>query len=582
MPNPFQSDDTNQVVTQAQLEARLLKYTNSLQNGEIQIPVPAPIQANIAGGTNHYPDSDLNYSKDAVEVQGTLPATAGDSNQEAWRHFRQKQGDNLTLDAAHALKAVGHSLYAANEGANLYIPIWNRVDGWAAIGGVAGSDQYDVGNQLLSRLVQSGDTWFVLFRCGALTNDIVPADVQAYFGLWEKRAASEGWAAGGPFTLQYENKYPGAALTEYRVLAKTDSGVSILSNVLSIANGPNVLAPATPIKLFYIAAANSGFIEFDIIRKRAGVYSFLYSIRNTVDFQFNDVGDAGQAASGWPVEPDNAPRAFAQTRTLKIGAFGGAWQLNELKIKVPSTYDFSQSVTQYLRWGLTAPTAVNRQIGIDRLWFAPTFNEWGPDALAAFADKSYPVPSTSQVSGVQGSGGGVFEAPDPGSGGGTCILTRVPVLVRRKGRTCFRQYRTTLAVGEQIPGHRRVPYLTLRKRTGTVAEYYVIKSANGITYPCNARHELLLELDPNVYIQAQQVEAGKTKLMSWVNGRRRKTLVTSKVLVLKPAEVGTYVLGDPTGEVSQGRGVYVAGYSKKKDRGFFGSNVKNRNGFDQI
>src|SRR5438132_8338802 len=108
--------DTEQYVTASMMDARFDLYTRRLQNGEIQIPVPTPATQNFAGGTNDFPNGDISFSLAAVTVQGTLPATAGDNNQEAYQLYRQKQADNITIDAtpsAHALKAVGHSLYAA-------------------------------------------------------------------------------------------------------------------------------------------------------------------------------------------------------------------------------------------------------------------------------------------------------------------------------------------------------------------------------------------------------------------------------------------------------------------------------------
>lgn len=548
------------------------EIVRSLQAGEILIPNVVPSQNVFAGGTNHCPNSDLSYSRDAATVIGTLPGTAGDGNLEAFRFYRQQVGANVTVSAANALKATGHSLFAANEGATPAIPRWDRVNGWIEIG-ASGATQYDLAIQLLSKVIGPGQRWFIRFRIAAINAAIVPANVQVYAGIWEKTGAGEGWITGGAFTLSHViNGVPGAQSIDYRVLAKTDSGVSILSSVLNVPNAPNVLSDTNYVKLFY--GAGPGFIEFQVLKKVADVYTRVHTVRNSTDLQFNDIGAPGTPQTGWPAASGSAPRAYAETSHIAIASLGATWSANDLTITIPSTYDFSQTQVdgQFLRIGFTNPTGVDRHLGIDRIWLSTTYNEWAPDVIR-LSDGTAPVPSISPTSGNQGGGGPVFGDP-PGSGGGgpTCVLTRLPVLVRSKRRLSFKRFSST-KIGDEVKGEELLPYVALSKKVGTTSEYYVLETRNGINYECTGDHRLVLDIEARTFVLARDVKVG-TKLAAWVKGRKTKTTVTHVLLVPKPAEVGTFTLRHPGGLHRDGDGLYIAGRSKHMDRGLFSSNIK--------
>jgi hypothetical protein len=586
MAIPLDTKNLEGYATRNELQTMRDDIIKDIQGGRILLPAPITSPLVFAGGVNHCPNSDANYSDMAATVAGTLPATAGDTNQEAWRMFRQLRGANLTFDAAHALKAVDHSLYAADEGANPEVSIWNRVAGWIELGGETGADQYDIAIRLLGKIVKQSEIWFFLFRCVSLTADVVPADVQVDVGLWQI-GATEGYATGDNFAIQaIIHGEPGSVNADYRVLAKTDSGVSILSEILNVPNVPDVLSDqpdGNRVTIFFNSVSNAGFIEFQIYKEVGGVFAFLFAIRNSVDLQYHDVGNAGQPATGWPAA-GAAPLAYAKTRTLQVGPFGGAWSLNRMSFLVPPAYNYADTDSdgQVLRFGLTAETAVNRQIGIDYLFFSTTLSKWAPDVMSPFADGTYPVPSISPTSGVQGTTGGLGDPGDPGSGGDTCILTRMPVLVKRydshrpgrRAARAFIPFRKTYESDQPVADRL---YDIMRKRFGSAAGYYAIRTKNGILYECNARHELAIDVERRDFIQAQQVKVGM-KLPSWVNGKVRMTTVTEIEFLPVPADVGTYVLRDPSGEIPAGRGMYVAGFSKKMDRGLFSSNIKNRDG----
>lgn len=547
--------------------------------GEIlipQVPIDQPV---FAGGTNHFPNSDLSYSTLAATVAGTLPATAGDLNFEAWRLYWAERDADVVLDAEHALKSVDHSLYAANEGVNTGIPVWDRENGWIVYG-AEGATQYDIIAVPLGNIVGASERWFPRFRIVALDATLIPDGVEFFGGFWIKTAAGEGYITGSTFDLDYEIKgTPGAVNANYRVLAKTDSGVSILSSVLNVPDHPTVLSTAHYVKLYH--NAGPGWIEYLIYKEFAGVYKHIYSVRNSSDLQYNDVGVVAFPAeilAGWPVVTEDAPTAYAETgrsRTLLIGAYLSPWQGNNLHIKVPDAYDYSQTEDVYYRFGLTEATGVDRHVGIDKLWLSTTSNEWAPDKMAPFPDGTYPIPSISPTSGNQGGGTGILPPPDPGSGGGDCVLVKTPVITMARGRRVLKQYQS-IKIGGEIRGEERLPYLVIGKKTGVVSEYYEITTQNGITLGCSVNHELARSVNPRRRIKARHVEAG-TKLACEVKGRKAYTTVTSKQIIPRPAEVGSFSLRHLGGLHKDGDGMYLAGESQTKDRGLFCFNIKNFN-----
>lgn len=546
------------------------ELTRALERGEIIVPQVAESRPNIAGGTNHCPNSDHAYSKDAATVPGTLPGTAGDGNHEAYRFFRQAAGANVSTASAGALKSVGHSLYAASEGANAYIPDWDRTNGWARLG--SPTTQYDVCVQMLGKVVGPGQRWYFRFLARALDAAVLPDDVQLYAGFWHKAGGTEGWVEGGDFTLSYTIKgTAGATAREYRVLAKTASGVEVLSAVLAVPDSPAVLDFTNYVQLFY--DAGPGFIEFHIYRKDGATYTHLYTVRNTVDLQYNDTDNTAthQAAAGWPVVSASKPRAYAETHDLLVGSFGGDWGSNDVTIDVPTTYNSSLTDADglFFRYGLTAPAGVNRHVGIDRIWLSTTFNEWAPE-LIRLADGSYAVPSVSPTSGFTGGGGGVLEPPEGGSGGATCVLDTEPVLLPSGA---WARYRDVFRGQALRGGLARAPMLVTGKRGGRAAGFYVVTTENGTTLRCTATHRLAASRALDRFVPARELKAGDP-VACVVGGRLGMTAVKRVRYVPKLCRVGTFTLRDLSGDRREGDGLYAAGRSKMMDRGLVGHNRK--------
>ncbi|HKS27831.1 MAG TPA: Hint domain-containing protein [Pyrinomonadaceae bacterium] len=552
------------VVTRGDLDALRRDLVRDIELGKIIPPRVEAARPNIAGGVNHCPNSDLSYSTLAATVAGTMPADVDDLNYEAYGFYWIERDADVVIDDEHALKSLDHSLYAAGEGADTGKPDWDRVFGWIEDGSTG--DLCDIIIKLPANIVGPGQRWFVRMRLGALDAALIPEDVQVFAGIWHTTATGEGYVEGSDFDLSHSVEgVAGSTSIDYRVLAKTDSGVSILSNVLNVPDAPDAFSTSDYVKLFF--NAGPGFIEYQIYKKVGSDYFHIYTVRNSSDLQYNDVGIVAfedEVVTGWPSVTQAAPQAYAETKTVRIGAYQGEWKANDLTIDVPATYDFSETVEQYLRIGLTSQTGVDRHIGIDRIWFSTTYNEWSPDDASRYASG----PSISPTFGSQGIGGGVTEPPKPGTGGGTCVVVKTPVLIK----AAFKPFQS-VKVGSEVKGDERLPYKVILKKQGVVSEYLVIRTRNGITIRCSVDHPLALELSPRKRIEARHVREGM-RLMCWVKGRKTSTEVVSVELVPRPAEVGTFTLRHTGGLHRDGDGMYVAGESKNKDRGLFCFNLK--------
>lgn len=571
MPQLLEQESAG-LVNRGYIDDKIEELRRQLETGEVRVPVVLPPTPNLAGGTNHCPNSDLSFSTLAATVPGTLPGDVSDLNYEAYRFYWAVRGADVVLDDAHALKSVDHSLYAAGEGVDLGKPIWDRENGWIVDGSTG--TLYDLIVQLPNNIVSPGQRWYVRFRIGALDATAVPADMEVFAGFWHKTATDELYIEGSAFDLDYEVKgTPGATTLEYCVLAKTDSGVELLSNVLTVTTANAALSTSNYVKLLF--NPGPGFIEFVIYKKVGASYYHIYTVRNSSDLEYNDVGIvafASEVVTGWPSVTQVSPQALAQTRDILIGAFGSDWQGNGVRIDVPQTYNYSETEVQYFRFGLSIAAGVNRHIGIDRIWLSTTHNEWSPDTVLPFSDGTFPVPSISPTSGTQGSGGGVLDPPEGGSGGPTCVVVKTPILTRERGRRVFKQLQSVRR-GAELQGEERLPYAVLGMKRGVVSEYYEIKTKNGITLCCSVDHPLALSVRPRKRIQARHVKVG-TRLAGEVKGRKTTTVVTEITLIPKPAEVGTPVLRHTGGLHRDGHGMYLAGESKTKDRALFCFNAK--------
>jgi hypothetical protein len=411
----------------AAADRKILDFQKSLLSGDIVLPSTPQDQAALAGGVNYCPDSDLKFSTFAIASPGTLPEV-GDTSFECGRFYRQHVGADIVKDAAHALKAVGHSLYAANEGADADIPVWDRPNGQLVFGAVGGT-QWDIAVNLYNNAVNAAKRWYVRIVIGAMTADLVPEDLEMYAGIWEKTAVTQRWLTGSLLNLTHVPiGITGTKHLNYILQALNDAGTELYSQVLAVTDAPDAFDTANDIpsnqvsypRISFAGASGQGFTQFKIYREdvATGKVFQIADILNTNSFTFDDTGarlNMGTPLAALPAPVTDKAIAKAVSTNLQIGVYGGILMINDFTIQVPAGYDISQTLAreQYLRFGFTVPTAVARQIRIDKIYLGPTFNQYSDcpfDPLGAVA-------SSQPTSGTP-SGGGGGEPPPPGGGGG--------------------------------------------------------------------------------------------------------------------------------------------------------------------
>lgn len=547
------------------------ELTIALQSGAIELPTTTPQVPVYAGGVNYAPNSDLKFSKKAIETIGTLPSDVTDINHEAYRFYRQVAESDLVLDAAHALKATGHSGYAANEGADAAIPVWDRVNGYLVFGSEeAAADQWDIALQLYNNDVKPGDKWYVQFVLGVTSDDLVPEDLEMYCGFWQKSASDEGWISGGDFDLSYEippGSIRGTQEFNYVVVATTDAGVKLVSQTLNVPDAPDTLDDENVVRLRYGSATAAGYVEFKIYRENVatGDVHFVTRLRNVNQITFDDDGDNLSLVDALPTgEP--LRKALAHSRGLAVGAFGETLLINNFTILIPKDYDWSQTLnfSQFLRFGFMIPTALNRQIRLDKIYAGPSFNKWSDSPL----DAKGAIPSTSQTGGL-GTGGGGIDPPPPGGGG--CVRIDTPVL-----RLDFdRQYEWLPY--RDVPDHDLIESgedekSVIKQKLPTWTKlYYEITFSNGVMVPCTRPHRIRVNKQGH-HKAAMHLKVGDP-VWGWTKGKEGTVTIISKKLIRAEEEVefGTFAL---VGERSDGNHWYVAGFSDDGDSGVFHRNRK--------
>lgn len=541
------------------------ELTIALQTGTIPIigTSPATTPQNFAGGVNYCPNSDLRFSKRAATVPGALPSDAGDENYEAFRFYRQLKTDNITADSAHALKSSAHSLYAANEGANAHLPVWNRVFGHIEMGTANIVNLADVAVQLYQNPIRAGMRIYARVEASVTApGTIVPEDLEMYCGIWHKKSASEGYISGSPFVLGYQKFYtPGLNVVSYKVIAENDAGQTIESQILNITDAPAAFTPAEFIRITYNGL--QGYTKFKIYREQGGVFYSLGEAVNTNNLSFDDTGAYRGIIPAFPSVPQSVRMATAQSFNFRVGA-NGIRIVNDFTIDVPGSYNETETLpdSQFLRFGLTKEVAANRDILIDRIYLGKTFNDWSDSPFDTFLTTA--TASTSATSGGTTIGGG-GTPPGPGTGG--CIVVNTPVL-----RFNFDKNPEWLPL-EQIPHGDLLESGDLDLNVvqnvlfSEVKEYWYVETQCGVRKESSLKHRYVLPDKNKTPVTAETLKSG-----DYLRGMRGGRVMAME-LKISEKRIGKRRVGIP---VLGGNHLLVSGFSDDGESGLFDHNQKDR------
>jgi hypothetical protein len=325
-------------------------------------------------------------------------------------------GDTLGETAAQAIKATGHSLFAA-ETANANIPRWAKTDGWIEMGSTT-SEQWSVDTPFFLNVIRPGRTIFVICivsrRVGAAMNAAVPL----YFGVWDDTPAQNRWLEGSNFDLSVTPVgTTGATSVSYKAIAVLSDGSTIESDVVTIANSNAVLSGANYNRLTWTNAP--GILDFKLYRLMGGVYHRIFTITNGAN-DYNDTGGNEATETGFPVTHNT--KAVAYKQSSPVLPVENSWVAVGVVIQIASTYNTQNTTAkQWFRAGAAGTTADARAILFDRLGVSFLQGGWNRSSRdrALIANQN---PDSSPTGSNQGN-----------TGVGTCFDKTTLVKHREKG-----------------------------------------------------------------------------------------------------------------------------------------------------
>jgi hypothetical protein len=541
--------------------------------GSLQNVVSTINPVNYAEIVNNLDNSFPEWSKAAYTTLGVLPSDVTDDNRECYNWFRQLRADiDLAKNAANALKAAGHSLFATVEGATADIPQWDIVNGNIELGGAA--TDYDLLYQIPNDLIVPGLTLRVQFEAQLRTVTPLPPNTQFFAAFYDNTPGQKKIIEGGNFTITGSifGDQSGTSTASYQVVASTDSGEEAISNILTLTNAPAVFTQNTHPRINFRGAP--GFIKFDIYRRRGTEYVLQFTVQNSIEGTYFDVGNAPiRAVTGFPSLTATPPRAYAKTRSFAPGTLSGTGFIrHSLTIIVPTTYNSSLTApgNQWLRMGIVGRTAEARQILIRRIGLSLGDGSWARSAND-LREGVHSTRSTTAASSPTGNGGGGVGDPFPGGSGGNgnpnCVTSDTIIRIwTADGELKFmtigelqkRCLTETLFCDSQSPTAGRV----LIVRTAYASRLLRIKTFCGKSLRCTVDHPLIVNRKDINGTSAALLKTGDRVLCYDTESR----IYSAKIMSIEP-EFGDFEVMIPT---LDGNHLFIAD-------GFVSHNVKNQN-----
>lgn len=485
----------------------------AIQNQQIVVLPFTTQQTIFAGGTNMCPNSDFSWSQTAATVAGTLPGDAGAENLEVYHVTRQKTTDPISAQRLRTAEA------------DAWVPIWERVIGVAEVGAAAGSDNYDIAFQFTNNWLQGNRKWYIRVAVATADDTPLPSGSRLFAGFWVKRTASEGWVTGGNFDLTSQIfGIPGTKHVRYKVIAKTDTGVSLESQVLDITTAPDTLDQNNYVQIRYSAAA--GFIEFELYREdvASGEIRQIVRVRDSSQLVAYDTGQEGVIyPGGFPAVDLSQFRAYAEV-PIDAVSINVQKTFHNLGIRIPSNFDTSDVLTTYLRIGIVDPTTNNRQVFLDTVWAAETFNIWGPSPFDAYPSGPSTTMTTSTPSGGAGTGG-----PPSSGGGSSCVWTEHDLRLEH-GWIALGSADDQMKLDNGIAGDfNRISHFI----NGEISQYLEFTFDCGLVIRSSLTHRFIRDFNDSSGIVAEVVEVGQI-LQGGFNGSPCDLMVIGKELKSMP------------------------------------------------
>lgn len=500
---------------------------------------------------NYLPNSHPEWSKDAYTAGTTVtPSTAGDGNRECYNWYRQTSVTTaLSAAAATALKrsvpSAQHSLWAANEGTNSDIPIWDGTNGTFLLG--SSNTNYDIACPLPTDFVFPGQRFYVYFEVSlGDVNTSKSANQRFYAGFWDNTTGQQKWIEGSDFTPT-ASVYgaEGSRTLEYKIFAETDSGDEILSAAVPVTNAPATLTAENHIRLSYSGAP--GFIRYVIYRKDGSNFFRVGETRNSIDLQFFDTAETGSTVvpvSNYPTVTGNRPRAYAETREFRPGTLSStSFTPHQLTIQVPLQYNRNNTTNgnQWFRFGLTQLVAGGdeREFVIRRISVSEGFGSWTRSPRDMQATNG---PTTSATS-APTTGTTTPNPSEPGTGSPTCVVLDTMTKVLR-GDEIIEMPVGDLEKGDMLWSG-QVALRIKRFREGEVAETLLFRTENGSEVRCTPDHLIITGYNDLHGTPARYLHVGDEVMTLDASGRITLDVITSRQNIVGQVPVRGVVLDAP-------------------------------------
>lgn len=218
--------------------------------------------------------------------------------------------------------------------------------------------------------IQPGYTYYAVFNVVKKNQYIAAAgDERIWCGLYNKQGSTWDWVKGAfTVTAQVLNGTPSGGAIDYRILATTDRGFNVLSDVVSLATGPSnaEFIAGQRVYLSWSDVLVYGVQAYQIWRLRGGVYELLQTITTGLTSTLDNNATTGTTSGSWPSGDFTSLVSYNATipNVLDSLPYSGdplnpLWATIPLTLKVAQNYDMSTvdlPSKQWLRWGFTTVT----------------------------------------------------------------------------------------------------------------------------------------------------------------------------------------------------------------------------------
>jgi len=453
-------------------------------------------------------------------------------------------GTTLAENSTNALKASGHSTFAANEGANDIIPRWDKTNGWVEIASDT-DDAFDLACPLPLNFVRGGITLYfrciIALRSGATANQPVRLSI----GIWDSTTAEKRFIESANLDLSVSPVgTTGATTYTYKIIADLDDGTTIESDEVTIANGNATLSASNYNRLVWDNAV--GVLNFRIYRSVGGIVKRVFTITNG-GHDFNDTGgDEGETLGSLPDSGVTRPIAYRVSSEFNPQS-ETTWQIVRLRLEMPGTYDTSRTTSkQWFRLGIEGTAGSERLVTVDRVMLSTSDGGWQRSSrdLNKILNQN---PSSLPTSTTQG-----------GTGIDQCFPLDTPILICDKDGTNMRP----IPIGEVQRGDYVVsgglrPNRVKEDPKDSVADVLItFILSNGLAGTCTPSERFITSRADKQGTRIDQLTFGD-ELLCWRDGRIEKATIEElrfirqkeivRTLSLKPGKT-FLVLSDKTSE----------------------------------